>query len=300
MLRRQRWGLGELTEAVGLAEREVNGALAVLREAGLVTPSADREGEFRAVEPCLALPAVAARRMKARDGDGPAIPLAAHVIRFIALHERTAEQDAQRRMTGLDGIGAVVERLSARVEHRISFLVPAYSPDSFEVSGQIAEAAVRRGAAYRAVWSRSMMDTDAAEHARWLDARSVAPRVVDAVPTRAVIVDESVAVVLSSTGAIRLVRSAEVLADLVSLADRLWSQGSPASGGTAPRGTSASRPRSEVILRLLAEGLTDDAVARRIGVSVRTVRNEVASAMSVLDARSRFQAGARAAQMGLI
>lgn len=58
--------------------------------------------------------------------------------------------------------------------------------------------------------------------------------------------------------------------------------------------------RNHVVLRLLADGLTDDAIARRIGVSVRTVRNDVAGAMTRLQARSRFQAGVRAVQLGLI
>ncbi|MFH8516999.1 response regulator transcription factor [Streptomyces gelaticus] len=62
----------------------------------------------------------------------------------------------------------------------------------------------------------------------------------------------------------------------------------------------SQRPRMQVVLRLLAEGLTDDAIARRLGCSVRTVRNDVAAAMVALDARSRFQAGARAMQAGLI
>ena len=48
------------------------------------------------------------------------------------------------------------------------------------------------------------------------------------------------------------------------------------------------------MLRLLAGGLTDEMIARRLGVSVRTARRAASDLLSRLGARSRFQAGARA------
>lgn len=66
----------------------------------------------------------------------------------------------------------------------------------------------------------------------------------------------------------------------------------------------ADRPtfdaRETTVIRLLEQGCTDDAVARRLGLSDRTVRRMTASLMSKLGARSRFEAGVRAAQLGLV
>jgi DNA-binding CsgD family transcriptional regulator len=53
-----------------------------------------------------------------------------------------------------------------------------------------------------------------------------------------------------------------------------------------------------LLLELLADGLKDEAVARALGVSVRTVRRMVAELMNRLDARSRFQAAILAKQRG--
>ncbi|MEV6227483.1 DNA-binding response regulator [Saccharopolyspora shandongensis] len=53
------------------------------------------------------------------------------------------------------------------------------------------------------------------------------------------------------------------------------------------------------VLQALNAGLTDEAAARRIGVSLRTYRRRVAELMTLLDANSRFQAGARAGELGL-
>jgi DNA-binding NarL/FixJ family response regulator len=53
------------------------------------------------------------------------------------------------------------------------------------------------------------------------------------------------------------------------------------------------------ILHLLSTGATDEAAARRLGLSLRTYRRRVANLMATLEAGSRFQAGLRAAELGL-
>ena len=54
------------------------------------------------------------------------------------------------------------------------------------------------------------------------------------------------------------------------------------------------------LLVLLARGLTDDAAARRLNISVRTERRMMANLMRRLAATSRFEAGAKAVQRGWI
>lgn len=57
--------------------------------------------------------------------------------------------------------------------------------------------------------------------------------------------------------------------------------------------------QSREIVRLLADGLKDEAAARRLGLSLRTYRRRVAEILTLLDAGSRFQAGLRARELGL-
>ncbi|RFS84319.1 helix-turn-helix transcriptional regulator [Actinomadura spongiicola] len=54
------------------------------------------------------------------------------------------------------------------------------------------------------------------------------------------------------------------------------------------------------VLALLNAGHKDDAAARHLGLSVRTYRRHVAEIMRDMGAASRFQAGARAAELGLL
>ncbi|WP_447038522.1 DNA-binding response regulator [Streptomyces sp. DSM 118878] len=61
--------------------------------------------------------------------------------------------------------------------------------------------------------------------------------------------------------------------------------------------------RSELarnVLELLRAGRTDEAAARELDVSLRTYRRYVAKFLRELDAGSRFQAGARAVELGLL
>ncbi len=50
--------------------------------------------------------------------------------------------------------------------------------------------------------------------------------------------------------------------------------------------------------RMLADGLTDQEIARRLGVSVRTVRYDVSALMRLLQARSRFGIGLALGRLG--
>lgn len=54
------------------------------------------------------------------------------------------------------------------------------------------------------------------------------------------------------------------------------------------------------LLPLLAAGLTDQSIARHLGVGVRTVQRRVRALMDRLGARNRFQAGLQAARAGLL
>jgi DNA-binding CsgD family transcriptional regulator len=56
----------------------------------------------------------------------------------------------------------------------------------------------------------------------------------------------------------------------------------------------------QAILRLLGSGSKDEAIAHRLGVSVRTCRRHISDIMQDLNAQSRFQAGVEAHSRGLI
>ncbi|ETK33203.1 helix-turn-helix transcriptional regulator [Microbispora sp. ATCC PTA-5024] len=87
-----------------------------------------------------------------------------------------------------------------------------------------------------------------------------------------------------------LVRAPVVVSALRSLFEELWARAVPVHPGA---GTGAQQ-----VVRLAAQGLSDEAISRHLGLSVRTVRARFAEAMTELGAQTRFQAGVEAARRG--
>jgi DNA-binding NarL/FixJ family response regulator len=54
------------------------------------------------------------------------------------------------------------------------------------------------------------------------------------------------------------------------------------------------------LLRLLASGLPDTAIARRMSLAPRTLARRISSLYRMLQADNRFQAGAAAERLGLL
>ena len=69
----------------------------------------------------------------------------------------------------------------------------------------------------------------------------------------------------------------------------------------APAGVDAPlTPREIEVLALLAEGASNKTIARRLGISVHTVKFHVGSLLDKLDATGRTDAVAHAARIGVI
>ncbi|GAA2959509.1 response regulator transcription factor [Kitasatospora cinereorecta] len=127
-------------------------------------------------------------------------------------------------------------------------------------------------------------------------------RVARVPPLQAVIVDGAVALVSaeSSTGRrASLIKVPDVISTLRTLYEGVWRNAVPAYA----RITFGDHCRTDLarqILGALRAGVTDEVAARELIVSVRTYRRYVAEIMTLLDASSRFQAGVRAAELGLL
>jgi DNA-binding CsgD family transcriptional regulator/sugar-specific transcriptional regulator TrmB len=96
-----------------------------------------------------------------------------------------------------------------------------------------------------------------------------------------------------------VVREPVLIAFLCALFDQFWVSAVPFITD-GPGYQNVSDDLRLAILRLLAQGLKDEVVARRMGMSVRTCRRHIASLMQELGAESRFEAGVKAMQLGLL
>lgn len=118
-----------------------------------------------------------------------------------------------------------------------------------------------------------------------------------------VVVDGAGALVRSAGGGdgqqATVVNDAAAVRALELLFAGTWSRGRKLADhlGLSPRLRS---DLTRKILERLRAGHTDDVAARDLSVSLRTYRRHVAEIMRELDANSRFQAGVRAVELGLL
>ncbi|WP_371482693.1 LuxR family transcriptional regulator [Kitasatospora sp. NBC_00315] len=99
--------------------------------------------------------------------------------------------------------------------------------------------------------------------------------------------------------AVTVVYEPTIVSRLVRHYEYAWQSGTDFAANVVSYGETLDEVRS-AILDLLASGLKDDVVARRIGMSSRTFRRHLATIMEELHAESRFQAGAAAVRAGLL
>lgn len=79
-----------------------------------------------------------------------------------------------------------------------------------------------------------------------------------------------------------------------------WQSATPfedEEGRTVPQGATDVQL---AVMRLMAAGLKDEVIARRLGMSTRTCRRHISTLMEELGATSRFQAGLEVGRQGLI
>jgi len=89
-----------------------------------------------------------------------------------------------------------------------------------------------------------------------------------------------------------------VVQGVTSLFDATWRAATPlATYDTQHAELCTLAPR---VLELLGSGCKDETAARTLGLGVRTYRRRVAELMNALGADSRFQAGVRARELGLV
>ncbi|GAA4707687.1 helix-turn-helix transcriptional regulator [Nocardioides conyzicola] len=240
---------------------------------------------------------------------------------------------ARRAQVGLDGVGRAIEILAT--EQRLS--VTGEPGDSRAVEGEVwiggdvfdMVRTTLLGSTGDLVWLRPdqwrgpreerMVDLVAEVVAQGRRSRAIYPvralhdapevlaarlavgeevRLLPEMPTRLLVVGDSHAIVPEPLGLadlpLAVVRQRGVVEAMTWWFEELWGRAAvPALAETGPR-----MDLRQFLLEQLAAGAHDEQIARKLGISLRTVRRRVSALMTELGADSRFQAGVEAARRG--
>ncbi|MEW2289604.1 LuxR C-terminal-related transcriptional regulator [Streptomyces sp. NPDC047841] len=292
----------ELAEALGLKEDEISAALAELAELSLVRPSREDPASVRAVSVSVALTKLI------RDQEAQ---LAQTIQELAAMRAAVVEAaaslglayDHTERLIGIDAIETKLEILAQEVKDECLAVLPggAQSQASLNASRPLDEEALRRGITLCNLYQDTMRyDEPTRTYAEWLVEQGGQVRTAPVLPPRMLIFDRRVAVVPmdpdnSLAGAL-ITREPGIVATLVATYQLAWTAAVPYSRGQNMHEDHGLTEIQHKLLTLLAQGMTDEAVAKRLGIGLRTVRRQMSAIMDRLGAQSRFEAGMKVAR----
>ncbi|GAA1970891.1 helix-turn-helix transcriptional regulator [Catenulispora subtropica] len=288
-------GVRELTARLGTDEAQIRETLDRLVELALLRPSRERSGTLYPVS-LVAGMQLLVRRQEAE--------LAAGRDAVAAGRAAVADREPAERLIGLDSVHAELEQLMAGATVEVLSMVPGSAIPSASLEGaKDADEDVARRIRSRVLYHASVRkDPHTVAYGRWLAERGTEIRVSPAVTRRLLIVDGRTAVVpiepeQPSAGAL-CVRKPGLVDQLIALFELIWTDAVPLGAPTKEETAAELSATDRHLLRLLADGLTDDAAGKRLGISARTVRRIMADLMDRLGAESRFEAGVQAARRG--
>ncbi|GLX20810.1 hypothetical protein Slala02_38480 [Streptomyces lavendulae subsp. lavendulae] len=298
----------QLTERLGWPEERVRTAMDALARLSLLRPSSDVRGAARAVNPEVAFAAMIEAREaeifeRQRELQASRNAVARMVQDYGELRS-SQRSGGTEQLIGLDEVRAKIESLTRSARHELVSLVPSgsISAEGIKASRPVNRELLGRGVRMRTVYLASMQNNTATSaHIRWLADLGCEVRTRPALPIRMMIVDRELALVPLdpeevNSGAM-LLRGSGATAALYALFEYIWDIATP-WGERPEKSDDGLTGQEREVLRLLGEGHTDEVVARKLGVSVRTCRRITAELSTRLGAVSRFQAGLRAAQEG--
>ncbi len=289
----------ELVREVGAGPKRTRAAVARLKDLGFVTHSPGSPARLTPVPPDLAVGAlVAQRRQEFIDVERGAQQLAA---RFPEA-SRTHPDELIEVVVGRQAVATRFAQMTQRLEKEMLVLDrPPYAQTVTEANVPELDA-LTRGISVRGIYAPEAFELPGAfAQAKLAEQAGEQARVHSNVPMKLVVIDATTAMLpMTSSGDVEsslVLHAPLVVTALVRLFDLLWRQASPLTWW---------RPEMEPgdgvdheLLDLLGTGMKDEAIARELGIGVRTLGRRLAALLEALGARTRFQAGLQASRRSL-
>ncbi|MFD3540459.1 LuxR C-terminal-related transcriptional regulator [Streptomyces sp. NPDC058662] len=301
--------VSQLAARLGLTSGAMGLALDRLSELSLIYPTA-RESEIpRVLGPETAMGILLARQEAAlaaqQERTESARAAAARLIAEYASAHPHGAGDTVERLHGIDTIRHRLARLGDAAARSVMTFAPGggHSDEDLRASRDPNQAMLARGVQLRTVYLDSVRKhAPTLWHLEWLNRSGARVRTVPSLPLRMIIVDRATAVLpidaSDARAAALVLRGDSLLVALCALFEQTWALAQPLGEVQEAARVGELSRREREVLRLLAQGHTDEAVAKRLGISSRSARRIVAVLLRRLDARSRFEAGILAVMAG--
>jgi sugar-specific transcriptional regulator TrmB len=287
----------DLAGELGWRQARVRGCVGRLESLGMLSRTPDRPARLVPARPDVAVDVLVARRRAELDRTRLA---ARELLAELATPDRYRPEDLVEVVIGRTAVATRFAQLLEGTERELLVLDrPPYAAPPDEADTRVRDL-LRDGVRVLGIYSPDSLDLAGAVDELYSAADAGEQSRVHAhVPIKLAISDRSLAllpfVVDQMVDSALVVHPSTLLEALTRLFFLLWEQ------ATSPV-PSAADDRADVdgrLLTLLAAGLKDDAIARQLGLSSRTVGRRIAVMLDELGARTRFQAGVAAHRRGL-
>ncbi|MCW2495203.1 helix-turn-helix domain-containing protein [Jatrophihabitans sp.] len=204
-------------------------------------------------------------------------------------------------------IGNVLMHYADRCQQELLSVAPGRLPKTrIDSRTRIANLyTLRRGIKLRALYQQvALRDRHTRSYLTELADNGAKVRFATSVPGRSLVIDRDVALLPIPTAdpsrhGLAVVREPNVIAWVIATFEQLWAEAQTLEDALSRGQEEAELDQTRAaILRLMAEGEKDEAISRRLSISVRTCRRQIADYMAQVGATSRFQAGVIAARAG--
>lgn len=296
----------EIVEGTGLSRAQARAAIALLESKAVITRDVGRSPRFVPSPPAVTLQGLAYRRVGEIE---QAKAEAEAIMGALYVSAPRSAADLVEVITGEDAVRQTTLQMLLAAEHEVLGLSRSPYPMSTE---DVERASLAKGVRYRYIYSMSTLEIPGKLDEILTDiAAGEEARVLPEVPLKLSIIDRKVARMFLSTDdpdietGILTVRASPIIDALVVLFESLWKDAVPLSStvvGNASMPTHSESPSEadRKLLALLAAGLKDEAIARHMHITTRSLRRRMTKLMDALNARSRFQAGVQAGARGWI
>ncbi|MEV6012242.1 helix-turn-helix domain-containing protein [Streptomyces sp. NPDC051976] len=289
----------ELAAAAGRDVSAVRRELRLLETHGLVARNPGRPVRFRALPPDLAVEVLALQRHRQID---QARMAAADLTRLWLAANREQQPAVELVRGGETNVQRFLQCQRASQDEVLTLDMPPYVSEGVARQTEVQLELMARGVRYRTVYDcAALADPEQLALARLLAQHGEQARVYDGLPLKLLVTDRSTALVpitLSEDRQSLALTRSPLLDALLALFEFLWERATPL---WSERSASAELTDEDAqLLGFAAAGYTDLAISRKLGVNKRTIERRMSRLMTLLGARSRFQAGLQAGRKGLL
>ncbi|MFF2778638.1 hypothetical protein ACFVU3_27435 [Streptomyces sp. NPDC058052] len=307
------WSLEEVAAAAGCAPAEAEDAFDRLFGLGLLSPAPGTARGFGTVEPEAAL----ARLFSSEERQATAhverlagirSAIASLTMNFSHLRDERREPVEIEVLTTPAQVNSFLDGAGSMVRARMRSMHPGGPPPEEVIDEMLLrdKEMEDRGIEVEVLYQRRTAEIPyVAAYLRDAARPGREARTAESLPVRMILFDDNLAVLPinpadSSAGALA-VHGDALMRSLHAFYDHHWHHAAlPHASQKRPASPPVLDSQELIVVRLLADGVKDETIARHLGMSSRTLSRLISGLLDRLSVQTRFQAALRIAELGLL